>query len=196
MEPPGPVIEDGRPRELFASWVDEALAATRPPPSALAAAYLVDLLAEQVRAAGPSAEAAPTLAEAWLKARAAEGSERLQGLRAVGDRALFVAGFFGASLTRRMVGIDYYRDIGQAAYGDLQSALSANGFGALYGELAARFGDCLGVLAAIGRRARPDGVEGLLHLYDRWLSTGQEEDRRALLARGCFLGPLRDRSVQ
>ena len=146
--------------------------------------------------AGPSAEAAPTLAEAWLKARAAEGSERLQGLRAVGDRALFVAGFFGASLTRRMVGIDYYRDIGQAAYGDLQSALSANGFGALYGELAARFGDCLGVLAAIGRRARPDGVEGLLHLYDRWLSTGQEEDRRALLARGCFLGPLRDRSVQ
>ncbi|NNL67864.1 MAG: hypothetical protein HKP30_16570, partial [Myxococcales bacterium] len=121
----------------------------------------------------------------------------LQGLRAVGDRALFVAGFFGASLTRRIVGIGYYREIGQAAYGDLQSALStASDFAALYGELAERFGDCLGVLADIGRRARPHGIEGLLHLHDRWLSTGREQDRRALLARGCFPGASGSRSVQ
>jgi hypothetical protein len=199
------MIEAGRPRELFAAWVGDALANTRPPPSGLAAAYLVDLLAGRVRAAatadpaGPSQDPeATTLAEAWLRARVADGAARLSGLRAVGDRALFVAGFFGPSLKRTVVGIDYYRDIGQAAYGDLSARLSGGDgqFARLYRELAERFGDCIAVLARVGDRARPAGEDDLLHLHERWLATGDETARRSLLAHGCLVADRGGRNVQ
>jgi hypothetical protein len=192
------MIDGGSPRELFARWVAEASARTRPPPSELATAYLVDLLAGRLRAPGAGAEA--TLAEAWLGARGAEGARRVERLRAVGDRALFVAGFFGESLARKVVGIAYYRDIGQAAYDDLSGWLSRQGWdgtwGGLYRELAERFNACLEVLATEGERARADRACDLLQLHDRWLATGSEAVRRRLLARGCLMGRTPARSVQ
>lgn len=197
-----PMIASTRPRELFAEWVADALADTRPPPSGLASAYLIDLLAGRVAAPGPApAPATPdpgrpdpegsTLAEAWLHARRAGGALRLASLRSVGDRALFVAGFFGPSLTRKVVGVDYYRDIGQAAYVDLARSLADRSFRELYHELAVRFGDCIAVLARVSDRAYPGvdgGVEGLLHQHERWLATGDPGARRALAAAGCFVG--------
>jgi hypothetical protein len=197
----GSRIEAGSPRELFARWVAEACARTRPAPSDLAAAYLVDLLAGRLRApAGPTRETEATLAEAWLIARGAEGARRVERLRAVGDHALFVAGFFGESLTRKVVGIAYYRDIGQAAYDDLSSWLTRGSWdgtwGGLYRELAERFTACLEVLASVGERARSDRASDLLHLHERWLATGSETVRRRLLARGCLVGPASTRSIQ
>jgi hypothetical protein len=173
------MIDGGSPRELFARWVAEACARTRPPPSELATAYLVDLLAGRLRAPGGAGGEA-TLAEALLGARGADGARRVEGLRAVGDRALFVAGFFGESLTRKVVGIAYYRDIGQAAYDDLSSWLSRRGWDGSWG----------------GERARADRAGDLLQLHERWLATGSEEVRRRLLARGCLVGSTPDRSVQ
>ena len=199
MERPSPLIDGRSPREIFAGWVGEALADTRPPPTDLAASYLVDLLLEQMRAPVPAGRARagePTLAEAWLTARLAEGALRLERLRAVGDRALFVAGFFGESLTRKVVGIDYYRDIGQAAYGDLSSWLARHGARGVYAELAERFADCLEVLAGVSERARSDGVSDVLHLYERWLATGSERVRARLARLGCVVGPAPERILQ
>jgi len=194
----GPRIDDGSPRALFSAWVEEARAEARPPPSDLAAAYLAHLLMERLRAGEAGAEAEPTLAEAWLAARCAEGARRLRGLRAVGDRALFVAGFFGESLTRKPVGVSYYRDIGQAAYGDLSAGLARTApgdgtWGDLYAELADRFAGCLAVLAAVGDRARAGGADDVLHLYERWIATGSASVRRRLAARGCIVGPVTGR---
>jgi hypothetical protein len=202
MSQPSPLIDGCTPRELFAAWVEEARAETQPPPTELAGAYLVDLLSERLRARGGRA-AEPTLAEAWLTARGAEGALRVERLRAVGDRALFVAGFFGESLTRKVVGIDYYRDIGQAAYGDLSCWLARQatpsgdgGWGGLFGELADRFADCIELLATVSDRARVDGVGDVLHLYERWLATGSEQVRRRLARLGCVVGPGERRRLQ
>ena len=80
-------------------------------------------------------------------------------LRGVGDHALFVAGFFGESLeTSSAVGLDYYGEIGSAAYADLSASLTprerAMGFGGLFGELAADFSGFVEVLAEVGGQTR------------------------------------------
>jgi len=205
MAPPGPLIDGRSPRELFSAWVEEALAEAHPPPSPWTAAYLVELLAERLRSDAAPAEAEPTLAEAWLRAREAAGARRAEGLRAVGDRALFVAGFFGESLTRKVVGVGYYRDIGSAAYGDLSAqlgrpaAVGAGWDGAwrdLYAELAERFGDCLEVLGVVAARARSGRAGDVLHLYERWLATGSPRVVRQLAALGCVVGPERRARLQ
>lgn len=206
MASQGPLIDGRSPRELFSAWVEEALADARPAPSPWTAAYLVHLLADRLRTGEPSDGTEPTLAEAWLQARASAGASRARGLRAVGDRALFVAGYFGESLSRRVVGIGYYRDIGSAAYGDLSAHLgspqpgasppgsAAASWGDLYGELAERFGDCLEVLGAVADRARAGRVGDVLHLYERWLATGSPRLARRLAALGCVVASLpRDR---
>jgi len=201
MDSQGPMIDGRSPRELFASWVEEARAETRPLPSELAGAYLVDLLAGRLRAPPPQdRDAEPTLAEAWLTARGMAGGRRAERLRAVGDHALFVAGYFGESLTRKVVGIDYYRDIGQAAYDDLSSCGAREDWietwGGLYRELAERFGVCIEILARVGERARRDRLPDLLHLHDLWLATGSQAVRQRLLECGCLVGPVPGRSVQ
>src|SRR5689334_19537945 len=59
---------------------------------------------------------------AILLARAAETDdpkERNGVLRRVGDTSLFVAGFLGDGFAAKLVDIDYYIDIGGAAYGYL-----------------------------------------------------------------------------
>jgi len=202
MAPPAPRIDGRSPREIFSTWVAEALAGARPPPSPLATAYLVDLLADQLRVPKGPGGPEPSLAESWLIARGAEGATRAAGLRAVGDRALFVAGFFGPSLTRRVVGIGYYRDIGQAAYGDLSEWLAHPSWDGvwrnLYAELAERFSDCLEILAAVSERSSGGGLGGVLHLYERWLASGSPALRRRLAAQGCTVGasPAGARTLQ
>ena len=115
-------IDRTPPRALFAELVGEAASETEPAPSELAQAYLVDLLAGRIRAPGPS-DAEPSLAESWQRAQQAEGTHRIRHLRGLGDRALFVSGFFGESLLRGVVGPGYYRDMGRRAYGSLAAAL-------------------------------------------------------------------------
>src|SRR5690606_36497559 len=50
------------------------------------------------------------------------GPERNLMLRRLGDVALFIAGFFGDSLVRKSVDVDYYSKMGEAAYSTLCNA--------------------------------------------------------------------------
>ena len=98
------------------------------------------------------------------------------------------------------MGLGYYRDIGQTAYGDLSNWLARPGsdgaWGDLYRELAERFSECIEVLAAVGDRARAGGWKDVLHLYERWLVTGSEPVRRRLAKLGCVVRPSDRWSVQ
>ena len=112
-------------------------------------------------------------------------------MRALGDRALFVSGFFGDSLRRKVVDLDYYGELGSGAYADLSSALSGSGDASwpeLFGELASRFRDFADVLAEVGDRTRREPGD-LLRIYERWVLTGSERDRRRLLGLGCVPPP-------
>ena len=184
---PGALIDRTPPRVLFAELLAGAIERTRVEPTPLATAYLVDLLDECVRPAGEQGD--ETLAEGLLRARREQGGNRLQRLRRVGDRALFVAGFFGDSLDRKIVGIAYYGDAGRLAYGELSLALRRRGRGEasvpeLFEELADRFPDFVEVLTEVSDGTRAARPEGLAPLYARFLSRGEERDRRRLVRRG------------
>ena len=179
------------PRAVFAELVASALWETRVQPSPMAIAYLIELLDSRVCSAAPAADDAAdegTLAEGLLAARLQAGITRLRRLRNLGDRALFVAGFFGDSLSRSIVDIDYYGDVGRAAYANLAESLAPQvtekSWPGLYLELAQRFDQFVDVLAEVGDRTRSGGVEDLLRLYERYLRTGSPRDRGRLLRRG------------
>jgi hypothetical protein len=185
------LIERTTPRAVFAELVASALWETRVQPSPMATAYLIELLDSRVHTAAPAADDAAdegTLAEDLLAARLHEGITRLRRLRNLGDRALFIAGFFGDSLSRSVVDIDYYGDVGRAAYANLAESLARQvtekAWTGLYLELAQRFHQFVDVLAEVGDRTRSGGSEDLLRLYERYLRTGSPRDRGRLLRRG------------
>jgi hypothetical protein len=157
----------------------------------MAIAYLIELLDSRVRTPAAVAEVASeeaTLAEDLLAARLHAGVARLRRLRDLGDRALFIAGFFGDSLSRSVVDIDYYGDVGRAAYANLAESLAwqvrEKAWTGLYIELSLRFDQFVDVLAEVGDRTRSGGSEDLLRLYERYLRTGSLRDRVRLLRRG------------
>jgi hypothetical protein len=185
-----PLIERTSPRAVFAGLVAEALAEAPAEVSPLATSYLVELLEARLPAAGDGSEPEPTLAEAWLAAAADGGSGRLRRLRQLGDRALFVSGYFGPSLSRSPVGGGYYRDMGRNAYAALASALGRlpeRAWPRLFEELADRFAELAAVLAEVSDRVYGNRPEGLLALYERYLATRSPRLRARLLRAGCVL---------
>lgn len=195
---PGRTLIDRRPaRALFSELVAGALKTTRVDPSPLATTYLVELLTERVRQTLPSAEApgtSETLAEGLLRARLERGSLRVRRLQALGDRALFSAGFFPDWLEPRVPGLAYTRDAGRLAYSEVSASLRAGRWGGspgatasgpvLFEELADRFPEFSEVLTEVGDRTRAAAPGGLDRLYSRFLRVGSQRDRRRLLRRG------------
>ena len=187
-----PLIERTPLRALFAQLVGRAIGETDAQPSPMATAYLVELLEEQARVG--EGDEPETLAEAWLAAGRRGGAERIRALRGLGDRALFVSGFFSESLVRGVVSGSYYRDMGRRAYGavarSLPRASRDEAWPRLFEELADRFPELAMVLGEVSEQARASGSperrsEWLLGLYERYLATGSARDRRRLVRAGC-----------
>lgn len=197
-----PVIERTSPRAVFAQLVAGALGETDVCPTPMAVDYLVQLLTDRVRLSGEPSEAGEptesslpegTLAAALVAARVADTPLRVKRLRNLGDRTLFVAGFFGDSLARRQGDIDYYTDVGCYAYSDLASLLvrrlDERSRPRLYEELADRFRDFIAVLAEVSDSTMGRRSANILQLYDRYLQTGDPQDRARLLRHGCVVPP-------
>lgn len=181
-------IELSAPRTVFAELVAGALDQAPCPPTPVAVAYLIDLLAERVREPEPGSPAID--GQALLGSPGEPDALRLVRLRRVGDAALFAAGFFGASLARAPFGPTPIREAGRLAYGALSAALaglaSEPSWSWLYEELADRFGDFADLLAEVGERARGESPPRLEGLYARYLVTGSPRDRRLLLSLGAL----------
>ena len=62
-----------------------------------------------------------TLAEMYLQAQSQPPNRKMEILKKLGDTSLYISGFFGDSLNRKLVDIDYYAEMGGAAYGSLSS---------------------------------------------------------------------------
>lgn len=151
--------------------------------------YLATLLTERARADRP-APPETTLAELHAHAAAAPPTTQVRAYRELGDRSLYLLGYFAESLQRRTVGPDYYADMGAAAYHRVDvlfKALFADAFGPVFHELAARFRDCVRLLSEVRDAQQRDGTDDLADLYGQWLATGDEEIRRRLLDRGLVI---------
>jgi hypothetical protein len=191
------IIEKSTPRVVFAQLLAGALAQSSIQPSAMAIAYLVELLSDRVRRIPPEPKPEgqvdlgdETLTEALFAARNSDGTVRIERLRALGDRTLFVSGFFGDSLNRKVVDLDFYRDVGRVAYSDLAAHIGRLGepsWTDLYRELAVSFCDFVDVLAEVSDRTIGSRPNNLLRLYERFLLTRSKRDRDRLLRLGCAL---------
>src|SRR6266545_5008307 len=112
---------------------------------------------------------------ALILLRALEGDRRTRAahLRRLGDTALFVSGFFGDSLARSLVQVDYYIAMGERAYDALaEDARGPVGAQELFGELAERFPQFVDLFAEIAELSQLRSNRGLLRLYERFLLTG------------------------
>jgi hypothetical protein len=157
--------------------------------------YLVNLLAgflERERLFAEDDEGnvqAEPLALILLRALEGDRRTRVAGLRRLGDTALFVSGFFGDSLARSLVDVDYYIAMGERAYGSL--AETERGLDDLYGELATRFGQFVDLFAEIAELSELRSNRGLVRLYERYLATRGARVGQLLRERGValFSGP-------
>jgi hypothetical protein len=181
--------------EWFREMVADALSQRRLKVQEVTEFYLVNLLAgflerEKLFVEEPDGTVnAEPLALILLRAFEADRRERAAHLRRLGDTALFVSGFFGDSLARSLVDVDYYIAMGGRAYGAL--AESERGLDALYEELSGRFADFVDLFAEIAELSDLRSNRGLLRLYERFLLTRSERVAKRLRDRGValFAGP-------
>lgn len=152
--------------------------------------YLTQLLVDRARADRPQPQEA-TLAELHARASGASPSEQVRTYRELGDRSLYVVGYFEESLSRRVVGPGYYCDMGAAAYARVDELFRrwfAGAFDGTFRELAEHFRDCVRIVREVRRSvdAEPDL---LMRLFDQWRQTGSDEAARRLRAAGLVLPP-------
>ena len=184
-------------QEWFREMVADALSHRRLAIREVTEFYLVNLLASFLESErlfledeDGSVRREP-LALVLLRALRADRRARAARLRRLGDTALFVSGFFGDSLARSAVDVDYYIAMGERAYDALRGARELAGAGELYGELARRFPDFVDLFAEIAELSDLRSNRGLVRLYERFLATGSERVAQLLRDRGValFSGP-------
>ena len=110
--------------------------------------YLVGLLGEFASARLPDEPLSLRLAGT----AGADSGERVRALKEVGDTSLYLTGFFADSLRRKLVGVDYYMDLGRAAYHELSVRLQASSVAEVYDELSGKFPRFVEVLNEVRRR--------------------------------------------
>ena len=94
--------------------------------------------------------------------------------------------FFGDSLNRKVVDIDYYADIGKIAYGSLAAHINEDLVARIYDEFSHRFLDYVDVLTVISQGALIQSKEDALRLYDKYISTGSNLAKKQLIEMGLF----------
>src|SRR5690606_27348140 len=119
--------------------------------------YLVGLLGGYARARLPDEPRSRRLAGTANS----DAGERGTDLKEVGDTSLYLTGFFADSLQRKLVGVDYYMDLGQAAYHELARRLQASSVAEVYAELSGKFPRFVEVLTEVRRHVSFAGQDVL-----------------------------------
>jgi hypothetical protein len=188
-----PILVSQSAQEWFRDMLADALSHRRIKIQEVTEFYLVNLLTSFlekeklfVEDVDGTVHAEP-LAVILLRALEADRRARAAHLRRLGDTALFVSGFFGDSLSRSLVDVDYYISMGERAYSALATSERGPGLDELYGELSGRFGEFVDLFAEIAELSELRSNRGLLKLYERFLLTRSERVAQRLRERGVAL---------
>ncbi len=194
-----PLLQEPTPAEYFKTLIDGALARQHFRANELTAYYLVNLLCRFMRPDGcmPFADDShQPLALRLGRALESGGIEQRARLRNVGDFSLFMSGFFSDSFRRSSVDVDYYKSMGEYAYGSL-SRRDEDTFCEVFGELARKFVGFTDVLSDVSERTGLSSNADVLRLYEKWLRTGSRRDGQRLVDRGILPnGSVGSRFVQ
>ncbi len=152
--------------------------------------YLVNLLTQSITTTEVYADPSEgfreePLALLYLRAANADSSLQIKLLKRLGDFSLFISGFFPESLSRRLVDVGYYVQMGENAYGNLSTLVARkSAFAEIFSELARRFMAYADVLSEVSEQASVSRDTDLLRLYERWLKTGSRRAAELLAAEG------------
>lgn len=184
------LVVDESPMQFFREQLVQAMEHQKVSTSAFTECYLANLLAACVRGdprppAEPGYDEMP-LAVLYVRALEASRFDRARLLRALGDGALFVTGFFADSLHGKLVDAGYYRALGGHAYSRLSQEDGWLEYDSqVFGELAQRFTEFADVLAEVSENTRlANGNRSILQLYERWMQTGSRRAASLLAERG------------
>ncbi len=182
------LVRDETPMEFFREQLEKAMEHQKVSTSAFTEYYLVNLLSACVHGDLPPAEPGfdeTPLAVLYIRAVQSSRAERTRLLRAMGDTALFVSGFFADSLSRGLVDLGYYKAMGGQAYARLSREDSARGVGStVFSELSGRFCELADVLAEVSEASHLSTNQSVVRLYERWVQTGSRRAATLLAERG------------
>ncbi len=141
--------------------------------------YVVNLLTQAVNSSQENADPNyfdEPLAILFGKAfSTANQNERYSLLKHLGDQSLFVSGFFGDSLKRKIIDVDYYISMGSQAYGCLsgisKKQIEKDFFSTTFDELSGKFTAFVDLFSEIAEKANMTSNQDVLKLYEKWLYT-------------------------
>lgn len=178
------LVRSESPAEYFRELVDSAMQHQRVAANEHTSFYVVNLLTGFLHFdRSASAGGDEPLGVRFVKALGAEGSKQRDELRQIGDRSLFISGFFSDSLNRSLVDVDYYIRLGEHAYGSL-ARHGSTVFGDVFDELSGKFPKFVDVLGEVSERSALSSNSDLLRLYERWLRTKSRRSGELLVTRG------------
>lgn len=185
------IIQSGS--EFFSSLVEQGIESRGLSVSSPVIQYLTNMLTFYVDARNlhepeydESGRRNPqTLAEMWLVAQTSEPMTQKELLRKLGDRTLYICGFFSESLNRSLVDIDYYHTMGTSAYKALAGSVEAQSR-PMFDEISQRYLEIVEVLNVISHDAFIKTDQGILRLYETFLRTGSSLAKQKLEALGVF----------
>lgn len=121
-----------------------------------------------------------TFAEMYLQAINAETPKNKELMRIVGERSLYLTGFFSDSLQKKIVDVDYYLDIGSAAYLNLSYWTKEDTMAFVYQTISKQFLELVSIFNYISEKSLIQSDQNILRVYDRYLRTGSELAREKL----------------
>lgn len=124
------------------------------------------------------------LMELYQEGQTGDLTHQKESLRRLGDVTLFISGFFPDSLSRKIVDVDYYQQMGGAAYSQLSGLQMTSEARNLFKELSLKFRSFSDVFNELSERSGLQSNSDLLRLYEKWLLTGSKRFEQILSEKG------------
>jgi len=189
--------------EFFKGLVRDAIRNQNLDTDEMAEFYLVHLLAEFHKTEKMSARCPKTGEEepwaiTYLRAVQSETTEKINLLKGLGDRSLYLSGIFSEFLESTPVGINYFMSLGGNAYTHLADmvATTQSDLQDLFKELSDKFSPFVDILSEVSESAGMGKDKDLLKLYERWLRTSNPRLGKALIKAGIPLNNIKRNILQ
>ena len=177
------------PKDFFKEAVRDAFSKRRIEAFPMAEDYLVNVLEHYVIAAHlheseeslhQGQKRPTTLAETLLIAAQSEHSTKVDMLKKLGDRTLYVCGFFSDSFERKVIDVDYCAEMAGTAYRILAQNTKEDTLSQVYSLYSKKFLAFVEALNYISEKSQLQSSNNVLRIYDRYLKTGSELAREKL----------------
>lgn len=153
--------------------------------------YLLDLLEFYTQPDNVLWDANFLASRWWLEAQNSNHlQEKIERLKILADHLLYMVGIFSEYFQRKLVDVNFYRNLSQASFEQLSMISPSELAKKTYGDLARNFADYVEVLNWVSLRSGLNSQNNTLHLYEQFLKTGSESAFQTLISQGIVLPPI------